>query len=173
MYGFHKGKQAALVDSANSTVSDVFHTGTPDSLLWEFKHGNGSFKRGDLSSLKDIKRRASRHTIAHRESFTSPTHHKSSLSQPGTPAEPTLDPHESRILQLEHRLYDLHIRLSRSEDYGAALSSRCAFLQDGLARTHHWTGELARMVAASIPDADHPLKKQGNYLFSALSFANA
>jgi RNA recognition motif-containing protein len=35
MYGFHK-------------VGDIFPTGSLDSPLWEFKHGNGRFKRGDL-----------------------------------------------------------------------------------------------------------------------------
>jgi hypothetical protein len=50
MYGFHK-------------VSDVFHTGSPDSPVWEFKHGNASFKRGHLVGLREIKKKTSRHAL--------------------------------------------------------------------------------------------------------------
>ncbi|KAF3349620.1 Putative sucrose utilization protein SUC1 [Verticillium dahliae VDG2] len=75
MYGFHK-------------VSDAFHTGNPDMALWEFKHGNGNFKRGDLVGLREIKRRASRHALVHRDYPNT----KPSTSQPGTPAEPMPPP---------------------------------------------------------------------------------
>jgi hypothetical protein len=63
---------APSAPSANPSapVSDVFHTGSPDTALWEFKHGAGSFKRGDLVGLREIKRRASRHALIHRESFS-------------------------------------------------------------------------------------------------------
>lgn len=74
MYGFHK-------------VSDVFHTGSPDSPLWEFKHGGGNFNRGDLIGLREIKRRASRHTLIHRDSFSTPSA-RASFQQPSLPAAP-------------------------------------------------------------------------------------
>lgn len=117
MYGFHK-------------VSDVFHTGSPDSALWEFKHGNGNFKRGDLAGLREIKRRASRHALIHRDSFPS---HKPSVSQPGTPAEPGSDSMvDARLINLEHSLFGLHSRLVRAEENNAALTSRCQFLTESL-----------------------------------------
>ncbi|KAL3421000.1 HSF-type DNA-binding protein [Phlyctema vagabunda] len=102
MYGFHK-------------VSDVFHTGAPDSPLWEFKHGNGSFKRGDLVGLREIKRRASRHALVHRDSYSAP---KPPPSQPGTPAEPMhpmQDSTESRLGALEHHLYEMSAKMAKSE----------------------------------------------------------
>ena len=115
-------------------MSDVFHTGQPDSALWEFKHGNGNFKKGDLAGLREIKRRASRHALIHRESFTSPQH-KPSVSQPGTPAEPaTVDPTDLRLTNIEHNLYDMHARLMRTEESNTALSTKCALLSDGLVR---------------------------------------
>ncbi|ODV92093.1 hypothetical protein CANCADRAFT_82375 [Tortispora caseinolytica NRRL Y-17796] len=49
MYGFHK-------------VNDLFHSSSSESSKWEFKHGIGLFRRGDLESLRGIKRRTSRHT---------------------------------------------------------------------------------------------------------------
>src|SRR3954471_12549511 len=85
-------------------VNDVFHTGPPDSPLWEFKHGNGNFKRGDLVGLREIKRRASRHALIHRDSFSTP---KVPAGPPaGAPVEPMPDPIESRLYVLENSLYD-------------------------------------------------------------------
>lgn len=55
MYGFHK-------------VNDTFTFHTGDSSQWEFKHGGGSFKRGDVESLRGIKRRASRQSASQRDS---------------------------------------------------------------------------------------------------------
>lgn len=116
------------------TVSDVFHTGSPDSALWEFKHGNGNFKRGDLVGLREIKRRASRHALIHRDSFPG---HKTAVSQPGTPAEPVPDATEARLLNLEHSLYDMHTRLSRAEEAHSALNSRCQAMAESLGRCYH------------------------------------
>lgn len=116
-------------------MSDVFHTGAPESALWEFKHGNGNFKRGDLAGLREIKRRASRHALIHRDSFSSP--HKPSVSQPGTPAEPLPEAAsggDPRMGGIEHGLYDMHARLMRTEESNTALSTKCAALSEGLAR---------------------------------------
>lgn len=122
MYGFHK-------------VSDVFHTGSPESTLWEFKHGNGNFKRGDLAGLREIKRRASRHALIHRDSFTSP--HKPSISHPNTPTEPVVAEVsvDARMANLEHAMYDVHTRLMRTEESNTALSSKCQMLSENLQRS--------------------------------------
>ncbi len=105
-----------------SIVSDVFHTGSPESALWEFKHGNGNFKRGDLMGLREIKRRASRHALINRDTF--PPGHKVGVSQPGTPAEPVMDAADCRITALEHSLYEVHARLARTEENFASLNSK-------------------------------------------------
>ncbi|MCJ1472760.1 hypothetical protein MMC13_001409 [Lambiella insularis] len=139
MYGFHK-------------VSDVFHTGAPESTLWEFKHGNGHFKRGDLAGLREIKRRASRHALIHRDSFSSP--HKPSVSQPGTPAEPMPETGDMRLASIEHSLYDMHTRLMRTEESNSALSSKCAMLSDSLSRCHQWTQDLAQIIMRLTPDQE-------------------
>ncbi|KAL1999514.1 hypothetical protein VTN02DRAFT_4390 [Thermoascus thermophilus] len=141
MYGFHK-------------VSDVFHTGSPDSALWEFKHGNGNFKRGDLVGLREIKRRASRHALIHRDSFSG---HKSGASQPGTPAEPVPDATEVRLMHLEQSLYDMHNRLVRTEESHAMLSSRCQALTESLAKCYQWSHSVSHFLLAMVPDRDSPL----------------
>jgi hypothetical protein len=129
---FGRDRRRPIPDS--STVSDVFHTGQPDSPLWEFRHGNGNFKRGDLVGLREIKRRASRHALIHRDSFS--TGPKVSVPQAGTPVEPMPDPVDSRLSLLEHNYFDLHTRLARSEDTSAFLNSKCTFLSEGLIRCH-------------------------------------
>jgi len=140
MYGFHKGiltptKDACRYVTNGNSVSDVFHTGSPESPLWEFKHGNGNFKRGDLVGLREIKRRASRHALVHRDSYSAP---KPPLSQPSTPAEPMhgmQESTESRLTNLEHTLYDMHARLARSEDNSQFLHVRNQVVMEALSRS--------------------------------------
>ncbi|KAI9719771.1 MAG: hypothetical protein M1812_003259 [Candelaria pacifica] len=144
MYGFHK-------------VSDVFHTGSPESTLWEFKHGNGNFKRGDLVGLREIKRRASRHALIHRDSFSST--HKPSPSVPGTPAEPMPDPTDARLVNLEHNLYDLHARLARTEESYSMVSAKCQALTEGLLRCHQWNQDLSQFVNTLIPETENQLHR--------------
>lgn len=139
MYGFHKGSQYSPLSrravSNIPQVSDVFHTGSPESPLWEFKHGNGNFKRGDLVGLREIKRRASRHALVHRDSYSAP---KPQLSQPGTPAEPMhqmQDSTESRLTSLEHTLYEMHARLQRSEDNSQFMHVRNQVVMETLSRS--------------------------------------
>ncbi|KAF3387138.1 Transcription factor SFL1 [Penicillium rolfsii] len=141
MYGFHK-------------VSDVFHTGSPDSALWEFKHGNGNFKRGDLIGLREIKRRASRHALIHRDSFPG---HKAAASQPGTPAEPVPDATEARLMNLEYSLHDMHARLTRAEEGNVALSSKCQSMAEGLAKCYQWTHSISRFLHGVVPNQESPL----------------
>ena len=145
MYGFHKGWSLFLAHKASldclfsadrTKVSDVFHNGQSESALWQFKHGNGNFKRGDLAGLREIKRRASRHTLIHRDSFSGQNQHKPSISQPGTPAEPSLDPGDARLAALEHNLYDMHARLVRTEESNTALSTKCQALNESLVKAH-------------------------------------
>ncbi|KAF2016126.1 hypothetical protein BU24DRAFT_194291 [Aaosphaeria arxii CBS 175.79] len=144
MYGFHK-------------VSDVFHTGSPDSPLWEFKHGNGNFKRGDLVGLREIKRRASRHALIHRDSFSAP---KIPTGPPaGAPVESMPDPVESRLHVLENSLYDMHARVQRSEDSYAYLNQRNSLLMEGMMRCHQWNHELTNYLLTMVPDPENQIHK--------------
>lgn len=113
-------------------VSDVFHTGSPDIPLWEFKHGNGSFKRGDIIGLRDIKRRASKHALIHRDSFSS----AAKLGAPvnGSIPEPMPDSVEGRLTAMEHNFYEAQARLARTEDSQAIILSRYQMLSDTLAK---------------------------------------
>jgi HSF-type DNA-binding len=120
MYGFHK-------------VSDVFHSGSPDSTMWEFRHGNGSFKKGDLVGLREIKRRASRHALIHRDSFSG---HKPMPAPPVVPVDPMPDTLEQRVVHMEHTVYRMNQRMSRNDDSLATLSLKCQALTEGLVRCH-------------------------------------
>ncbi|KAF4453189.1 hypothetical protein F53441_4062 [Fusarium austroafricanum] len=137
MYGFHKER-------------DVFHTGNPDTTLWEFKHGNGNFKRGDLVGLREIKRRASRHALVHRESnYTKPV-----TSQPGTPAEPVPIPPDSadaRLLNIEHTLFELSNRLQRSEEAAHYMHVKSQAAMDTVNRLLHFNQELSRTMLSLVP----------------------
>jgi hypothetical protein len=141
---------------ATIIVSDVFHTGSPDSPLWEFKHGANNFRRGDLNGLRDIKRRASRHTLIHRDSFSNATP-KMTLQPPpppppGAPMESTMpDPVEARLSMLEFNLQDVYARLARSEDAYANLSAKCQMLSEGLARCHYVSFVKLSCVAITNP----------------------
>lgn len=142
-------------------VSDVFHTGSPESPLWEFKHGNGNFKRGDLVGLREIKRRASRHALVHRDSYSAP---KVPLSQPGTPAEPIhgiQDSTESRLTNLEHTLYDMHARLQRSEDNSQFLHVRNQVVLEALSRSLQLNHEMSRAILSLAPSPDSPIHRDG------------
>ena len=133
MYGFHK-------------VSDVFHTGSPESALWEFKHGNNNFKKGDLTGLREIKRRASRHALIHRESFSG----KAGQSQPGTPSE-ILPDNDTRLANAEFALQDIHNRLLRTEESYALMSSRCQALTEGMVKVHEWSRDLSQSLQSFVP----------------------
>ncbi|KAH7320243.1 HSF-type DNA-binding-domain-containing protein [Stachybotrys elegans] len=141
MYGFHKER-------------DVFHTGNPDSTLWEFKHGNGNFKRGDLVGLREIRRRASRHALVHRESNYSKA---ATTSQPGTPAEPPQivpDGSDARIANLEHTIYDLGARLQRAEESAHYVHIKNQVMMESMARLLSYNQELSRaMLSIVAPDS--------------------
>ncbi|KAI7623946.1 hypothetical protein KC343_g1490 [Hortaea werneckii] len=147
MYGFHK-------------VSDVFHTGSPDAPLWEFKHGAGNFKRGDLVGLREIKRRASRHALIHRDSF--PTNAPKMPPPPpqgNAPVEQMPDPVEARLSMLEWNQQDVYARLARTEEAYTAMTSKCQELLAGLTKCHHWNHELSNHLLTLVPDPDNPVHR--------------
>ncbi|KAI2611547.1 uncharacterized protein GGS25DRAFT_200855 [Hypoxylon fragiforme] len=137
MYGFHK-------------VSDVFHTGSPETALWEFKHGNGNFKRGDLVGLREIKRRASRHALVHREYSSQ----KPTPSQPSTPAEPMPPIHDGsdpRLASIEHSLYEVTSRLQRSEENAHYINIKQQAMADTMNRLLQLNQDLSRTVLSLVP----------------------
>jgi hypothetical protein len=143
-------------------VSDVFQHGTPDATLWEFKHGNGSFKRGDLVGLREIKRRASRHALVHREYNSQ----KPPPSQPGTPAEPMPPMQEGgdpRLNSIEHTLYELNSRLQRQEENFHFMHVKQQAAMDTVARLLQFNRELSQAVLALAPNPDNPIHRDGTW----------
>ncbi|KAL2887017.1 Transcription factor SFL1 [Ceratocystis lukuohia] len=142
MYGFHK-------------VSDVFHTSNPESALWEFKHGGGNFKRGDLVGLREIKRRASRHALVHRELGTQ----KNPLPPPPGMSEPMPMPDMTDPRVLDHALYDLNMRLQRSEEISHFMQMRQQALTDSMVRMLQFSQEMARAVSTMVPP-ENPVHRE-------------
>lgn len=141
-------------------MSDVFAHGTPDSTMWEFKHGNGNFKRGDLVGLREIKRRASRHALVHREY----SNQKPPPSQPGTPAEPMPPMQEGgdpRVNSIEHTLYDLSARLQRQEENSQFMQIKNQAIMDTVSRLLQFNQDLSRAVMALSPSPDNPIHRDG------------
>jgi hypothetical protein len=144
-------------------VSDVFHNGAPDNTLWEFRHGNGNFKRGDLVGLKEIKRRASRHTLIHRDSFST-TSKSLAPAQPVPPPEIVPEHSGDRLGMLERSVYELHSRLAMTEDTVHYLKGRCKLLSEGLLRCHQWNQDLASYVSNAVPDSDSHVNQSSKQL---------
>ncbi|KAF3766323.1 hypothetical protein M406DRAFT_339573 [Cryphonectria parasitica EP155] len=153
MYGFHK-------------VSDVFHNGSPEHPLWEFKHGQNNFKRGDLVGLREIKRRASRHNLTHHPQKPPPP-----SSQPGTPAEPmppVPDGADPRLVNLERVVHELSYRLDRSESSAQFVNIKHQALLDSVTRLLHINQELVRVVMSNS-GPDSPQYKDAYALNSEVS----
>ncbi|KAJ4306962.1 Flocculation suppression protein [Collariella sp. IMI 366227] len=162
MYGFHK-------------VSDVFAHGSPDSTMWEFKHGNGNFRRGDMGALREIRRRASRHALVHREY----NNQKAPSSQPGTPAEPmppVPDAANPRLSNIEHTLFDLNTRLQRHEENAQFMQVKHQAIMDTVARLLQFNQDLSRAVLSLAPGHDNPIHRDGKQkskrIFSMTTLSN-
>lgn len=139
---------------------DVFHTGNPDTTLWEFRHGTGSFKRGNLVGLREIKRRASRHALVHREGSVAT---KQGSSQANLSTDPLPLPPESaeaRLASLEHNLYDLSSRLQRSEESAHYMHTRSQTVFEAMNRLLHLNQELSRAMLSVVP-SDSPAYRDG------------
>ncbi|RKF57909.1 putative flocculation suppression protein [Erysiphe neolycopersici] len=150
MYGFHK-------------VSDVFQTGSPESPLWEFKHGNGNFKRGDLIGLREIKRRASRHALVHRDSYSAPKH---SPSQSGAAPESNhvqqIQAHEStepRLVSIEHTICEMYALLHRIEENSQIVHSRNQYVIEALSRSLQLNQEMSKAILSIIPNSDSQIHR--------------
>ena len=135
-------------------VSDVFHNGSPESPLWEFRHREGAFRRGDFARLSAVKRRASRQALPHRSSFSAtpravqqqPQQQQPQQQQPlpqqsqphstGPIPEIVQDPLEIRLMQLENHLHEAHMQIARSNDMNASLNSKCQQLSDNLTKVY-------------------------------------
>ena len=152
----------------SGAVSDVFHTGSPDAPLWEFKHGAGNFKRGDLVGLREIKRRASRHALIHRDSFSAAP--KLPVAQHvQAPIEQMQDPIEARLGILEWSNSDLNARLARTEEAYAAMASRCQALLEGLNKCNQWSQDLSTHLLSLVPDPDNAVHRDVHALRQDIS----
>lgn len=136
-------------------VSDVFHNGSPEHPLWEFKHGNNSFKRGDLVGLREIKRRASRHALVTQ---------KAPPSQPGTPAEPMQPIQDAggdpRLFGIERSVQDLYARLDRSESNAHYMQVKHQALLDSVNRLLSFNQEQSRILM-NLVSPENPIHRDG------------
>ena len=98
--------------------------------------------------LREIKRRASRHALIHKDSFSGTKN--GATSSPGTPGEQISDSIEGRLLNLEHSLYDLSTRLARSEEQNLHLTHRCHTYLEGLTRCHQVKNSFTKCRSAPV-----------------------
>lgn len=80
------------------------------------------------------------------------------------------DPVESRLLSLEHGIYDMHARLLRAEDSSAFLYARCQALTEGLLRCHQWNNDLSGHIMTMVPNTEDPVHRDGQSLQCASSY---
>ncbi|CAK7268076.1 Flocculation suppression protein [Sporothrix epigloea] len=146
MYGFHK-------------VSDVFANGSESTMLWEFKHGNNNFRRGDLVGLREIKRRASRHSLVHREYNPQ---RPPPMSQPGASAElPSMpDVADTRLPGLDHTLYNIEARLHRNEEAMHHMHVKHQAMLDAISRLLHLDQDMYRIINHLLPAGDIHLNRE-------------
>jgi len=104
--------------------------------------------------LREIKRRASRHALIHRDSFSGTK--STAVSAPGTPNEQPTDSMDARLLAIEQSLFEMSTRLARSEENNSYLAGRCQMALDGLSRCHQWTADIAQFISQTFP-ADSPV----------------
>lgn len=139
-------------------MSDVFHNGSPEHPLWEFKHGNNSFKRGDLVGLREIKRRASRHALVTQ---------KAPPSQPGTPAEPMQPIQDAggdpRLFGIERSVQELYARLDRSESHAQYMQVKHQALLDSVNRLLSFNQEQSRILM-NLVSPENPIHRDGKPL---------
>lgn len=145
MYGFHK-------------VSDVFANGSDSTTLWEFKHGNGNFKKGDVLGLREIKRRASRHSLVHREySSQKPP---PPPTQAGTPTETMPIPEGGDMrMNFDQAMFNFDARLQRNEEAMHYMHIKHQAAMDMIARLLHFNQELSRNLLNMVPSMDNPIHR--------------
>ena len=130
--------------------------------MWEFRHGAGNFKRGDLNGLREIKRRASRHALVHREYNNQKTQQNQTTSQP-EPAQQMQDSNDARVANLENLVHNLSARLQRQEDQVHHMQIRHQAVMETVSRLLHFNYELSRAVMALAPSSDNPIHRDGKY----------
>jgi hypothetical protein len=112
--------------------------------------------------LREIKRRASRHALVHREF----NNQKPGAPTPGTPVEPIPMQQESsdpRLAGIDHTLYDFGVRLQRSEEAQHYMQVKQQAIMETLGRVLYFSGEMSRAILGVVP-SDNPIHRDGKSL---------
>lgn len=113
--------------------------------------------------LREIKRRASRHALVHREYGNQ----KPTPSQPGTPAEPMPIIHDGsdpRLANIEHSLYEVTAKLQRSEETAQYMHIKQQAMVDAINRLLHFNQELSKTVLSLVPH-ESPIHREGKFSY--------
>lgn len=148
----------------------MFQGSAAEAHLWEFKHGEGNFRKGDRENIREVKRRPSKHTLDRRETTRASV---SSVSVPmPVPYHPlpmhtgsitsVTDPVEDRLSRLEHRFYEQHAALMQSETLRSQMSTKLDVLSDCVAKsqkvklsTKDWLVKRFENLYKILDDAEH------------------
>ncbi len=82
--------------------------------------------------LREIKRRASRHALINRDTFSAGQ--KVTVTHGANSVEPVMESTDVRIAHLEHTLYDVHTRLAQTEDNYISLNAKYQVSNEALLR---------------------------------------
>jgi hypothetical protein len=108
--------------------------------------------------LREIKRRASRHSLVHREY----NNQKPTPSQPGTPAEPMPVIHDGsdpRLASIEHSLYEITAKLRRGEENAQYMMVKHQSMIDTIGRLLQFNQELSKTILSLVPQ-DNPVHRE-------------
>ncbi|CAI4218103.1 unnamed protein product [Parascedosporium putredinis] len=82
--------------------------------------------------------------------------------QPGAPTEPmpmTSDSGDPRLVGVEHTIYEMNMRLQRSEEHAHFMHLRQQTVMDMLGKAMQLNQELARALLTLVPGPDHPVHR--------------
>ena len=75
------------------------------------------------------------------------------------------EPTDARLGMLEHSLYEIHSRLTRSEENNAFMAAKCQDLSEKLSKTYHYTHDLSSTLMKLLDDPEHPIYRDGSHPF--------
>lgn len=144
MYGFHK-------------VSDGTTTDNSEVTTWEFRHSSGSFRKGDIDSLKSIKRRSSKHASSKTNSNADLSDNEGVVSErSNSVTDAQIDSSVDPVLNV--RLAELGHNLAALRHEHARLQLRYDTAIEDLRKTNldmvHLLDLVQKLVRSSTVDGD-------------------
>lgn len=108
----------------------MFQGNAGEAHLWEFRHGEGNFSRGSRETLREVRRRPSKHTLDKRDATRVSVPYFGLQTNNVGASVVAPDTVEGRLSSLEHRFYEQHAALKQSEDLRTQMSFKIEALNE-------------------------------------------